>query len=249
MEVFELVIFDCDGVLVDSEIVVNRIYAEVSTEMGFPITTEEHIKKFVGHGTGSDFMKHELRNHPANYLEIAQARCSAAFQYELHAVPGIKEALQGLKLPRCVASNSSLKKIENMLAITGLSTEFGENIFSSNMVRRGKPAPDLFLFAAQKMKVHPKNCIVIEDSPIGTRGAIDAGMTVFGFTGGRHVLPGLEDALYAEGVSKVFSDMRALPSMVSISASSSSSSALTQKTLKRVLHPDIRLKVDSQISV
>ena len=241
MKKFSLVIFDCDGVLVDSEIVVNRIYAEVSTEMGFPITTEEHIKKFVGHGTGSDFMKHELRNHPANYLEIAQARCSAAFHHELQGVPGIKEALQGLKLPRCVASNSSLKKSENMLTITGLLSEFGENIFSSNMVKRGKPAPDLFLFAAEKMKVHPKNCLVIEDSPIGTRGAIDAGMTVFGFTGGRHVLHGLGEALYTEGASEVFIDMRELPRMVSLSA------AFIEKKSQRVLHPDIRLSVDPHI--
>ena len=215
IEQIQLVIFDCDGVLVDSEVLANREAARVKTQLGVPYTTEEHIEKFVGLGRNSQVVAEELKVLPEEYWELMRVARTKAFENELLEMPGIREVLAGIIVPFCMASSGAMEKIETSLRVTGLGKYFPkERIFNSDMVSRGKPAPDLFLFAAERMAVHPKHCLVIEDSPSGIEGAVAAGMRAFAFTGGSHMLPVLVDRLKQAGAEKVFSHMEELPKMV-----------------------------------
>jgi HAD superfamily hydrolase (TIGR01509 family) len=123
------------------------------------------------------------------------------FTEKLKETEGLRHFLEALAIERCVASSSSLERIRHSLTITGLDAFFGEAIFSSSMVKRGKPAPDIFLFAAERMGVEPSRCVVIEDSPFGVEGAVAAGMTAIGYTGGGHTYEGHGEKLVARGAS------------------------------------------------
>lgn len=202
------VIFDCDGVLVDSEIIANRVEAEYKTELGFPISTQDHIAKFTGLATNHPLVKEELLRLPADYLDVVDKRIQRVYEQELSAISGIHEVLNEIKIPKCVASNSDLESIVRKLAFTRLLPHFPKSIFSSQMVRQGKPAPDLFLYAAKTMQWQPQDCVVIEDSVAGVQAALAAGMQVLGFTGGQHIQPGHTDILKGLGTTTVFSDMR-----------------------------------------
>lgn len=203
----ELIIFDCDGVLVDSELIANREGAKLKSELGYSITTEEHILKFTGFGHKSPEYKEVLARMPANYGEMSKLRRNKAFHAELKAIPGIKELLIKMDIQFCLASGGDLEKIHTTLGITGLTPFFDRKIFSGQMVDHGKPFPDLFLLAAETMKVKPKNCLVIEDSIPGVQAAVAAGMRVVGFLGGSHVYPQLGPALSNAGATALFSDM------------------------------------------
>jgi HAD superfamily hydrolase (TIGR01509 family) len=135
----------------------------------------------------------------------------AEFCRSLAAINGVTEVLDALSLPICVASSSTLEQIRGKLQLTGLLQRFGENLFSATMVARGKPAPDLFLHAAQQLATAPHCCLVIEDSPTGVEAALAAGMTVIGFSGGSHCAPGHGAQLQAHGAALVIDDMRPLP--------------------------------------
>jgi len=211
----KLIIFDCDGVLIDSEIISNRIHAQVRTEMGFPMSTKEHIRAFSGHGINSEFMRKSFEILPGNFLSVVRDRSKEAYLTELKAVSGVREALAKISLPKCIASNSDPEKLKMMLKVTGLSNFFVGTVFSSHMVKVGKPAPDLYFYVAEKMKFTPMECLVIEDSAVGVRAARAAGMKVFGFVGGGHVYPELTGILEEEGVELVFSNMRELPTLIS----------------------------------
>lgn len=210
MKKIDLIIFDCDGVLVDSEMIANRVSAKLKTEFGFPITTEENIRKFIGLSSKSTEVL-EIRNQlPANYPQVLKERRDCAFRAELKEIPGVTELLKTLRTSVCVASSGDLEKIHLTLGITDLYRFFEGKIFSSQMVERGKPFPDLFLLAANKMGVAPENCLVIEDSVPGIRAAVAAGMSVLGFVGGSHIYPELSTNLKAAGAVSIFSEMQNL---------------------------------------
>lgn len=208
---FALVIFDCDGVLVDSEPVANRIFTEALNDLGLPIGYDEVCREFVGLTMAScmEIVEHRMgRPVPEDFVERLQERTFAAFRRELRAVPGVREALDRIDLPVCVASSGEPEKMRLTLGLTGLLDRFDGRLFSATEVPRGKPHPDLFLHAAAQMGVLPERCAVVEDSFHGVRAARAAAMTVFAYApaGGREDL--------ARAGARVFNDMRELPALV-----------------------------------
>lgn len=183
----ELVIFDNDGVLVDSEPIANRVLAALLTESGFPTTFEVSIRRYMG-GT-LDRVRALVRAEtgreiPADFAQRYQERLKAAFERELCPVPGIQDVLAALGergTPFCVASSSPRDRLDLALTVTGLAPHFGHRVYSASDVLRGKPAPDLFLHAAVRMGVDPAHAVVIEDSVPGVDAAVAAGMTSIGF--------------------------------------------------------------------
>ncbi|MFG2195537.1 HAD family hydrolase [Streptomyces sp. NPDC048639] len=186
---YDLVIFDNDGVLVDSEPISNTILAAYLTELDHPTTYEDSIRDYMGsamHRIHDLVMERHGKRLPEGFDEVFHARVFEAFRRELQPVAGVDEVLEKLAaddVPYCVASSGSHERIRVTLRTTGLYDRFGEGrIFSSQDVGRGKPAPDLFLHAAAAMGVVPERCAVVEDSPLGVRAALAAGMDVYGFT-------------------------------------------------------------------
>ena len=212
MSATQLVIFDCDGVLVDSEPVANRTLGEMLRELGLDLTQEQIFQNFVGYS-----MPHVMREiegmlgrpPPENFLRDLQARTFAAFRTELQAMPGIESALDRLGVPFCVASSGDHEKMRTTLGITGLWPRFAGRIFSITQVARGKPAPDVYLFAARQLGAEPSACVVVEDTPPGVQAGVAAGMTVFGFCA--HTP---KDKLEAAGAQRTFDDLRVLPQML-----------------------------------
>ncbi|MFI1660831.1 HAD family hydrolase [Streptomyces sp. NPDC020472] len=186
---YDLVIFDNDGVLVDSEPISNTLLAGYLTELGHPTTYEESVRDYMG---SAMHRIHELveersgQRLPTDFDETFHARVFAAFQAELEAVVGAADVLKGLVaagVPYCVASSGSHERIRVGHRKTGLDAWFRDDIvFSAEDVGRGKPWPDLFLHAAERMGVAPERCVVVEDSGPGVRAALAAGMDVYGFT-------------------------------------------------------------------
>ncbi|OEV03400.1 HAD family hydrolase [Streptomyces oceani] len=211
---YDLVIFDNDGVLVDSEPLANRVLAGYLTELGHPTSYTDALRDYMG---GSVRRVHDIirertgRHLPADFDSILHSRTFDAFRAELQPVNGVSELLRGLAadaLPYCLASSSSHERIRVALQHTGLLEYFDEQrIFSSEDVRRGKPAPDLFQHAAGSMGVPPERCVVIEDSPLGVQAAIAAGMEVYGYV----AMTPPDRLAQASGV---FSDMSALPELL-----------------------------------
>ena len=212
----ELIIFDCDGVLVDSEIIANLTLSKLLNEYDYKISAAEARKRFLGLAIPSIIK--EIQNEgfylPDNFEKILFYRDEAAFTNQLKSIPGIKTTLSKIKLPMCVASSGSEKKIKTNLQNTNLIAHFRNNIFSAEMVKEPKPAPDLFLLAASTLRVHPKNCLVIEDSEAGIKGAKEAGMLVFGFSGGKHCDKTYYQKLEKSGANQTFNKMRKLPAMI-----------------------------------
>lgn len=210
---FELIIFDCDGVLVDSEPIINRAHAQVLTACGYSITEEALIERFCGMSDAEmlDIIERERgRALPASYAARVGEMIESGFRRSLAPIHGVAELLDALRLPRCVASSSLPEHIRRKLELTGLLTYFGDNLFSATMVARGKPAPDLFLYAAEQLRAAPTRCLVIEDSPAGIDAAIAAGMTAIGFSGGSHCGPGHTARLQTRGAKLVTATMRDL---------------------------------------
>jgi len=214
---FELVIFDCDGVLVDSEAIISRAHAEVLTVCGYPITAEVLVERFCGMSDADmlEVIEREWgRVLPLSYTERVGAMIELGFCHSLTAIEGVAEALDSLPVAVCVASSSSLEQIRQKLKITGLLGRFGEHLFSATMVARGKPAPDLFLYAAHHLTTAPDRCLVIEDSPAGIDAALAAGMTAIGFFGGSHCGPEHGARLEKHGAPLVIDDMRGLATAI-----------------------------------
>lgn len=212
MTATQLVIFDCDGVLVDSEPVANRALGEMLRELGLDLTQEQIFQSFVGYSMAHVMRVIESmlgRPPPQNFLCDLQARTFAAFRTELRAMPGIESALDRLGVPFCVASSGDHEKMQTTLGITGLLPRFAGRIFSVTQVARGKPAPDVYLFAARQLGAEPSACVVVEDTPPGAQAGVAAGMTVFGFCAHTPA-----DKLKAAGAHRTFDDLRALPQML-----------------------------------
>ena len=209
-----LVIFDCDGVLVDSEPIAIAVLIETVKALGVAIGTEAAYRDFLGRT-----LKSVSAALAADYgvamddaaLADMRARLYARYEAALEPMPGVFALLDGLERPACVASSSVCERIEISLKLTGLFERFAPRIFSATMVARGKPAPDLFLYAAREMDVDPAACVVVEDSPAGVMAAKAAGMKVVAFTGGGHVGPaGLKDRLAALDPDAMVGDMHKL---------------------------------------
>jgi HAD superfamily hydrolase (TIGR01509 family) len=214
---FDLVIFDCDGVLVDSEVISCRAHAEALTRHGYSITSDQVLARFLGVSDREARLtiENELgRDLPEDFeLEVKQATLRF-YAGDLRPIPYVGEAIAAISLPKCVASSGTSEKIEHGLVCAGIYDLLAQNIFCASQVKRGKPAPDLFLFAAERMQVAPERCLVIEDSPAGVTGARAAGMTVLGFYGGSHCRPGHDQTLRAAGAIKTFDQMRQLPDLI-----------------------------------
>lgn len=203
----ELVIFDCDGVLVDSEPIANRVLASLLTECGLPTTTAQAMEWFIGHAMPGVVHIAETRLGralPADFLDQLQARSDIAFRRELRPVEGVVELLDDLTIPACVASNGPTAKMRASLGAVGLLPRFERKLFSAEQVPRPKPAADLFLYAAAAMKASPERCIVVEDGAFGVRAAVSAGMLALGFASRNH------DAALREAGAEVFSSMTAI---------------------------------------
>jgi HAD superfamily hydrolase (TIGR01509 family) len=213
----DLIIFDCDGVLVDSEVISCRAHAETLTRHGYPITADQVLDRFLGVSDREARLAIESelgRNLPDDFEALIKQAALSRYETDLHAIPYIHDAIAAIDLPKCVASSGTPDKIRHGLTCAGLYDVLAPYIFSATQVKRGKPAPDLFLFAAEQMKVVPAGCLVIEDSVPGITGAVAAGMKVFGFYGGSHCRPGYAETLRAAGAAATFDDMRELAGML-----------------------------------
>jgi HAD superfamily hydrolase (TIGR01509 family) len=207
-----LLIFDCDGVLVDSEPIAVRIDVEMLAEVGVTMTAEEVIERFVGRSPEVIVAETEARlgrRMPEGWFARGEARIREAYATELQPVPGIVEALGAIEDPVCVASSSGHENLRYKLELTGLYERFAPHIFSATEVANGKPAPDLFLHAASRMGAAPEDCVVIEDSRYGVEAARAAGMDVCGYAGGVTSADALEGPR-----TVVFEDMRSLPQLL-----------------------------------
>lgn len=213
----DLIIFDCDGVLVDSEVISCRAHADVLSRHGYPITADGVLHRFLG---VSDLearlmIEKEIgRKLPDDLEDQMKALVLQLYADELQAITHVAAAIAAINLPKCVASSGTPDKIRHGLTSAGLYDLLAPHLFSATQVARGKPAPDLFLFAARQMKTVPERCLVIEDSIPGVTGARAAGMAVLGFHGGSHCPPGHPAMLQAAGAELTFDDMRQLPALI-----------------------------------
>ncbi|MFJ9814260.1 HAD family hydrolase [Streptomyces sp. NPDC101151] len=211
---YDLIIFDNDGVLVDSEPISNRLLAAYLTELGHPTSYEDSIRDYMGsamHRIHELVLERTGERLPADFDDVFHARVFAAFERELKPVAGVGDVLEKLAadgVPYCVASSGSHERIRVGHRTTGLDRWFAEEkVFSSQDVGRGKPAPDLFLYAAERMGVAPERCVVVEDSPLGVQAAVAAGMDVYGFTA-------MTPAARLTGANQLFSAMGELADLL-----------------------------------
>ncbi len=214
-----LLIFDCDGVLVDSEPVSISVLLDMLSHLGLEMGEEEAYERFLGRSVASMtttlFEDYGVETD-IDFLDHMRATLFERFRAELRPIDGIAETLDRLSpFRRCVASSSQPERIRYSLGLTGLLEKFEPHVFSATMVKNGKPAPDLFLHAARAMQVEPHRCIVIEDSPAGIAAARAAGMTVFAFTGGSHArFPAFREKIARLGADATFDAMPDLVHLV-----------------------------------
>lgn len=216
---YDLVIFDCDGVLIDSEALASRIDAEELTRIGYPTSYSDVVLRFTGlsSATMRKLVEEDWgRPLPNDFDAVVQSRIKESYRTELQAIAGIDDLLRQLPLPRCVASSSDPGKLRLGLELTRLWSHFDPHVFSSEMVKAGKPAPDLFLFAAAKMGIEPARCVVVEDSVAGVRAGVAAAMTVIGFTAGRHCLPDHGQRLLSAGAAVAVESVEELGALLTI---------------------------------
>lgn len=212
-----LLIFDCDGTLVDSELIALTVLSDLMARHGLPMSVAACLDAFMG--KQNDDIVAEMERRLGRTLPPGEGRRMRALmivrlEAELQPVPGAAEALRQIAGPRCVASSSDPARIALCLEKTGLAPFFGSHIFSAAQVAHGKPAPDLFLLAARSMGFMPQDCIVIEDSVAGVEAGLRAGMHVLGFAGASHVAPDHPERLVAAGAAQVILAMADLPAAI-----------------------------------
>lgn len=214
MQQVQCIIFDCDGVLVDSEILSNRVLIDMSRQHGLEMTLEEAVATFGGRGLKECFSMIEQRagcTLPPDFVHTFRSRSYEVFMRELQPVKGMPEFLDTLTTDRCVASSGPQEKIRLNLALTGLVGVFGRNIFSSYDIGSWKPEPDIFLHAARSMGYDIAECIVIEDSVAGVQAAVAGGFRVFGLA--HHY----NEAHLREAGATVFHEVAELPALLGLS--------------------------------
>ena len=211
-----MIIFDCNGVLVDSEQIAAAVAADEFTRVGIPITPELVIRYFFGRRPADMIAALEAaagRKLPSNFGVTLAGATLRRMRAELRAMPHAAHALTWIRGPKCVASSSPIDRIRASLETAGLA-RFFVHLFSASEVQDGKPAPDLFLHAASRVGVQAPDCIVVEDSPVGVSAATAAGMTAIGFVGGQHAGAHLGEQLLLAGARTIVADMRHLKSAV-----------------------------------
>lgn len=216
----KLVIFDCDGVLVDSELLASRADVAALRDCGISAQLDEVLHGFTGKSIPAILawirMKYALVD-PQRFLEAKKRHTEELFRQELQPVPGVVRAMEYLQsrgLPFCVASNSQRSRLELTLQVSGLLAFVGSRFYSADSVRCGKPAPDIYLYAAGKNQVRPQDCLVVEDSPTGVTAAKAAGMYCAAFTGTNHLGDSWLRQLKAAGADVFFHDFSEFPSLL-----------------------------------
>ncbi|QYC43408.1 6-phosphogluconate phosphatase [Nonomuraea coxensis DSM 45129] len=204
----ELVIFDCDGTLVDSEPISVRVGTAALRRLGWSIDEAEYAERFVGCTT--EFWAEQVGETPPGWRERLDAEYEAAIAEELRVIAGIEAALDRLDVPSCVASNGRHRAIRRSLELTGLAERFTGRVFSAEDVPQGKPAPDLFLHAAATLGADPERCVVVEDSPFGVMAAVSAGMRCLAYAGGLTPATRLTGA----GATRLFHDPAGIPELL-----------------------------------
>jgi len=207
---FDAIIFDNDGVLVDSERIHIEVELQLLEELGLDYAYEDYLSRFVGLSS-PDFHAQLSRDHqsrlgrpfPSDFDETLTGRVWPLMEAELDALPGIADLIDRAAKPVAVASSAPPERLNRKLVLTGLHALFAPHIYSAQQVEHGKPAPDLFLFAAQQLGVRPERCVVIEDSVNGVRAGRSAGMIVIGFVGGGHADADLAQRLLAAGADMI----------------------------------------------
>lgn len=213
----KLLIFDCDGVLIESEILATQCEVKALNQLGCPVTLEEYIEFAVGYHSVEieknlkERFDFEIPNTFWDEMNLCQKEL---FEKELKTVEGVRGVLQTINIPKCVASNSNAERLHRTLKITKLFSFFEGNIFSAEIVKKKKPEPDIFLYAAEKMGVNPSNCLVIEDSLAGIQAALAAKMAVFAFCGGRHITNRFRSKVAEAGAHQIFERMEDLPALL-----------------------------------
>ena len=218
-----LVIFDCDGVLVDSEVLVSQAEAVLLARSGVHLTAAQINDMFVGLSEPEMTRRIEQGWGVKLGPEFAAAKKESVFgllSAHLQPVAGIEAVVAGVRARKCVASSSSVARVGLSLRKTGLARYFGDNVFTAGMVERGKPAPDLFLFAAERMEVAPARSVVVEDSPYGVEGAVAAGMAVIGFTGGGHCTEATPGRLLSAGAGAIAGSAGELAELLGVAVAS-----------------------------
>jgi len=212
-----VIIFDCNGVLVDSEPIATAVLAQELQRAGIQVTPQIIARYFTGRRPTDVFAEVEDATGmtlPSNFASNVFYATMSRLRAELRATPHVAYALSWLRGPKCVASSSPPERIKLSLDVTDLRRYFGTNVFSANDVTAGKPKPDLFLHVAASAGIDPADCIVVEDSPAGVSAAVAAGMTAIGYVGGTHAAPNLGSELSKSGARAVIHDMRALKGTV-----------------------------------
>jgi HAD superfamily hydrolase (TIGR01509 family) len=207
---FDLVIFDCDGVLVDSETISCLILADNLTRIGFPVDLDYVNEHYLGRSFDvirADYLRRAGQPLPQAFADAWYGDLFAAFRRDLKPVAGAADVLRRLTTPKCVASSSAPARLALSLEVTGLTPLCGADIFSASMVSRGKPAPDLFLYCAEQMGAGPGRTLVVEDSVTGIMAAVAAGMTAWGFVGGSHYAGRDTAPLRRAGAARIFASM------------------------------------------
>jgi len=208
---FDLVIFDCDGVLVDSETISASTLADNLARIGFPVDLNYVNEYYLGRSFAvikADYVRRTGRPLPREFADAWYADLFAAFRQDLKPIAGIVDVLRRLAIPKCVASSSAPARLALSLEVTGLAPLCGADVFDASMVSRGKPAPDLFLYCARRMGAVPRRTLVVEDSVTGIAAAVAAGMTAWGFVGGSHYAGGRDTAsLRRAGAARIFASM------------------------------------------
>ena len=208
---FDLVIFDCDGVLVDSETISASTLADNLARIGFPVDLNYVNEHYLGRSFAvikADYVRRTGRPLPREFADAWYADLFAAFRQDLKPIAGIVDVLRRLAIPKCVASSSAPARLALSLEVTGLAPLCGADVFDASMVSRGKPAPDLFLYCARRMGAVPRRTLVVEDSVTGIAAAVAAGMTAWGFVGGSHYAGGRDTAsLRRAGAARIFASM------------------------------------------
>jgi HAD superfamily hydrolase (TIGR01509 family) len=208
---FDLVIFDCDGVLVDSETISASTLADNLNRVGFRVDLDYVNDYYLGRSFSvieADFLRRTGRPLPQEFAAAWYHDLFAAFRRDLKPIAGVADVLARLTIPKCVASSSAPARLGLSLAVTGLASLCGDHVFDASMVRRGKPAPDLFLHCAERMGAPPARTLVVEDSVSGIAAAVAAGMTAWGFVGGSHFAGARDTAsLQHTGAARIFASM------------------------------------------
>ena len=212
-KIFDGILFDNDGVLVDSEAIYMATECELLSEIGLTYDHTTYLNRFVGlsmpdyyRELHKDYQAFVGGEFPPDFAEALSQRTWLRMETELKALPNSKDLIDKFGGPVAVASSMPLVSIHRKLSLVDLDDVFGPHVYSAEQVESGKPAPDLFLFAAKRLGIHPENCLVIEDSVNGIRAGVAAGMTVFGFIGGSHADKSLGARLIDAGATQVFHD-------------------------------------------